>query len=116
MKEQSLVAGLCNHTSEPQVYKEMLRGESGQTAAEDVLQFSTSTSSTWWLSTVLAVNSSWVGLQLETGSDADCPISSFIMMFSTCVYLSHLPLNKLIIKKLPSEQQNNLNLDTSLDK
>ena len=60
---------------------------------------------------MVAVNSSWVGLQMETGSDADCPISSFIMMFSTCVYLSHLPLNKLIIKKPPSEQQNNLNYD-----
>ena len=36
-------------------------------------------------------------------SDVDCPISSFIE-FSTRVYLSHLPLNKLIIRK-----QNNLN-------
>ena len=100
MKEQSLVAGLCNYTTEPQVYKEMCRGESGQTAAEDVLQGTVQYEYEVYM---VAVNSSWVG-HLETGSDVDCPISSFIIEFSTRVYLSHLPLNKLIIRK-----QNNLN-------
>ena len=69
MKEQSLVAGLCNYTTEPQVYREMWRGESGQTAAEDVLQFSTSTSSTWWLSTAAGWVSNWKpGLMLTVPS------------------------------------------------
>ena len=155
---------------------------------------------------LLALNSSWVGLHLDTWSDGDCPISSFVIEYSTagsqewhlvsnnvvlqpgsremftiydldggvsytvritahnsagssvntyhfstlpsagpadtflaggasgelwsswslvvvgslcllaastCVYLSHLALNKLIIKKPPSEQQNNLNYDHS---
>ena len=153
---------------------------------------------------LLTLNSSWVGLHLDTWSDGDCPISSFVIEYSTagtgewhlvsnnvvlqpgsreiftiydlaggtgytvritahnsagssvntysfstlpsagpadtvlaggaggelwtswsllvvgslcllaasaCVYLSHLALNKLIHKKPPSEQQNNLNYD-----
>lgn len=153
---------------------------------------------------LLALNSSWVGLHLDTWSDGDCPISSFVIEYSTagteewhlvsnnvvlqpgsremftiydlaggssysvritahnsagssvntyhfstlpaagpadtvlaggaggelwsswsllvvgslcllaasaCVYLSHLALNKLIHKKAPREQENNLNYD-----
>ena len=84
----------------PLLFARSSGSSSGQTAAEDVLQETVQYEYEVYM---VAVNSSWVGHKLETGSDVDCPISSFIE-FSTRVYLSHLPLNKLIIRK-----QNNLN-------
>ena len=84
----------------PLLFARSSGSSSGQTAAEDVLQGTVQYENEVYM---VAVNSSWVG-HLETGSDVDCPISSFIIEFSTRVYLSHLPLNKLIIKKPPSEQ------------